>query len=179
MLTSRGWWLLLISLFVTAMGVARSADRGPLLVILGLTTLAWITIEWCRFLIALRGGLPRVRIERELRDDRGPVATLWAGHSFTVTIRVTCDSRLPMPVALMDDRFPFGAELVQGGTNAAGVLRRGQTIEIRYRIRCKAPGPIRFEGVRLRFTDPQALLYHETFIRQPLVYPALPMLVDG
>src|SRR5205814_1683322 len=69
--------------------------------------------------------------------------------------------------------------LVQGGTNGAGVLRRGETIEIRYRLRCRAPGPIRFEGVRLRFADPQALVYHEAFLRQPLVYPALPMLVDA
>src|SRR5947199_91625 len=34
-------------------------------------------------------------------------------------------------------------------------------------------------GVRLRFADPQGFFYHETFLRSPLVYHALPPLVDA
>ncbi len=179
MLTPRGWWLLLVALFVAAMGVALSIQRGATIAVLGLTILAWMVFEWCAFLFSVRWTLPQIEIERELHDDRGPVVTLWAQRSFTVVVRLTCDSRLPTPLIMADDRFPFGVELVGGTTHGAGVLRRGQTLEVRYRLRCKSAGPVRFEGVRLRFADPQGFFYHETFLRQPLVYPALPPLVDA
>jgi uncharacterized protein (DUF58 family) len=178
MLTSRGWWLLLVTLFVTGMGTALANVRGVGLALLGLVVLSFLVIEWCRFLFPLRMGLPRIQIERELHDDRGPIVTLWAKRTFTVTVRITAPGRMSMPLVLADDRFPFGLELVAGGTNTAGVLRHGQPIEITYRIRVRAAGPVRFEGVRLRWTDPQGYFYHETFVRQPLVYPALPPLVD-
>ena len=64
MLTSRGWWLLLVTLFLSAMGVALSQHRGAMLAILGLTVLAWLVVEWCRFLFALRWGLTSIRVER-------------------------------------------------------------------------------------------------------------------
>src|SRR5947209_4105897 len=179
MLTPRGWWLLLVTLFVTAMGVAISVQRGATIAVLGLTILAWIVVEWCRFLVALRWTQPLIQVERELHDDRGPVVTLWAQRSFTVVVRLTCDSRLPTPFVMMDDRFPFGVELVGGTTYAAGVLRRGEIIEVRYRLRCRSAGPVRFEGLRLRFADPQGFFYHEAFLRQPLVFPTFPPLVDA
>jgi hypothetical protein len=93
MLTTRGWWLLMITLFVTATGVAIARERGAMVALIGLTVLAWVVIEWCFFLWALRWGRPGIRIEREVRDDRGIVTALWAGHSFTVILRLTCDSR--------------------------------------------------------------------------------------
>src|SRR5579862_7681534 len=101
MLTSRGWWLLLITLFVTALGALWAQLRGVTLVIIGLTLLAFIVVEWCRFLLTLQWGLPLVRVEREVRDERGPVTTLWAKRPFTVIVRVTTSSRMPMPLALM------------------------------------------------------------------------------
>jgi uncharacterized protein (DUF58 family) len=38
---------------------------------------------------------------------------------------------------------------------------------------------VRFEGVRLRFTDPQGFFYHEHFLRQAIEFPTLPPLVDA
>src|SRR5688572_6239942 len=107
MLTPRGWWLLLVALFLAAMGVAISVQRGATLAVVGLTILAWFIFEWCRFLIALRWTQPLIEVERELHDDRGPVVTLWAQRSFTVIARVTCESPLATPFLMVDDRFPF------------------------------------------------------------------------
>lgn len=178
MLTSRGWWLLLTALFLAALGTALSGTRSATLAILGLTVLAWLVIEWCRFLFALRWGVPLLRVEREIQDDRGPVVTLWSSRTFTVTVKIWTRSRLPLPFALIDDRFPFGVELVEGGTHAAGAVSRGHPVELKYRIRCKSAGPVRFEGVRFRFADPQGFFYHEMFLRKAIEYPALPPLVD-
>jgi uncharacterized protein (DUF58 family) len=188
MLTARGWWLLLVGLFFTAVGAIWARDRGSTLVIVGLTLVCWIAAECVRFIVGVRAGRPRIRIEREVRDERGPVITLWAGRSFEVIVRISCDSRFPLPFVMIDDRFPFGVEFVEGSTVTGGRLRASRndqssllttSCEIRYRIRCNTPGPVRFEGVRLRFADLQGFLYHEAFLRQPLVYPVLPSLVDA
>jgi uncharacterized protein (DUF58 family) len=179
MLTSRGWWLLLTALFLAALGAALPVARGGTAAILGLTVLVWVVFEWCRFLFALRWGVPELHIERELRDDRGPVVTLWSGRTFTVIVRISTTSRLSLPFALIDDRLPFGVKLVDGGTNGAGQVSRGKPVEISYRIRCRSSGPVRFEGVRLRFADPQGFFFHEAFLRRAVEYPALPPLVDA
>src|SRR2546426_642589 len=78
MLTPRGWWLLLFVLFLTALGTAVSSERGGMLAILGLALLAWFTVEWARFQVCVRWNLPKLVLEREGRDDRGPLATLSA-----------------------------------------------------------------------------------------------------
>jgi uncharacterized protein (DUF58 family) len=179
MLTPRGWWLLLLALFLAALGTVISTDRGATVAIIGLTIIAWLLIEAIQFHVGVRGHLPGLRVEREVRDARGPVVTLWAGRSFEVVVRVTGDWRWPTPPVIVDDRFPFGVELVGGGVRAAGEIVRGRAVEARYKIKCRAAGPIRFEGVRLRSADPQGFFYHETFLRAPLVYPALPPLVDA
>src|SRR5262245_33658836 len=88
MLTPRGWWLLLFVLFLTALGAALSTERGGMLAILGLALLAWFTVEWARFQVGVRWNLPKLVVEREVRDDRGPVVTLWAGRTFEVIVRV-------------------------------------------------------------------------------------------
>ncbi|HLW67041.1 MAG TPA: DUF58 domain-containing protein [Gemmataceae bacterium] len=156
-----------------------SQPRGGTLAIVGLTLVVWIAEEWVRFLVCLRLGRPHIHVERQVHDERGPVVTLWAGRSFEVIVRVSCAGRLPMPLVVIDDRFPFGVEFTEGITHAAGWIGRRRTVEVRYRLRCQAPGPVRFEGVRLRFADLQGFIYHETFIRQPRVYPVLPPLVDA
>jgi uncharacterized protein (DUF58 family) len=187
MLTSRGWWLLMLVLFTVALGTVISFDRpgdavgsrGAVLPIIGLTIIAWFLIEGVRFHIGVRGNLPRLRIEREVREVRGPLVTLWAGRTYEVIVRVTTDTRVPTPWVMIDDRFPFGVQLAEGGVHEAGSASRDRPVEVRYRIKCRAAGPVRFEGVRLRFADPQGFFFHDTFLRSPLVYPVLPPLVDA
>lgn len=179
MLTPRGWWLLLLALFLAALGTVVSVERGATVAIIGLTIIGWLLIEGIQFHLGTRGNLPSLRVEREVRDARGPIVTLWAGRTYEVVVRVSTDWRWPTPFVMADDRFPFGVDLAGGGVNAAGEIARGRPLVLRYRIRCRAAGPVRFEGVRLRFADPQGFFYHETFLRAPLVYPALPPLVDA
>ena len=176
MFTPRGWWLLLIALFVTALGTVLSTQRGGTLPIIGLTLLAWLAIEWVIFQVGVRWNLPRLALEREVRDERGPVVTLWAGHSFDVLVRLHGETRVKLPFALIDDRFPFAVKRVGGSVSGAVI---GNHAEIRYRIRCQSAGQIRFEGVRLRFADRQGFFLSEVFLRQPLIYPVLPPLVDA
>lgn len=179
MLTARGWWLMLAALFLTAIGTAVSTQRSGMIAIVGFTILAWLTIEGIRFHVGLRWSLKQLQIEREIRDDRGPVVTLWTRRTFEVVVRLVSPSRLPLPFALIEDRVPVGVQLATASTRTGARLSRRQPAAIRYRIRCQSPGSVRFEGVRLRFSDLQGFFFHETFLRQPLEYPVLPSLVEA
>ena len=58
MLTSRGWWLLLIVLSLLFLGLGMG--RSPL-VLLSLTLLVWILVSWLIFVLQVRrveGALP-------------------------------------------------------------------------------------------------------------------------
>src|SRR5882724_2127432 len=116
MLTARGWWLLLLALFLAALGTVISVERlasgheiprTATLAIIGLTLAAWLLIEAIQFHLGTRGSLPGLRVEREVRDTRGPIVTLWAGRTYDVIVRVSTDWRWPTPFVMVDDRFPF------------------------------------------------------------------------
>ncbi len=178
MFTARGWWLLSISAALAIVGTAASHARGPFLALLGLSATLWVLGLGGWFLLTVRWTLPRLVIQREIHDDRGPVETVWATRHFTVVVRVISNSRLPTPWLVLDDRFPLGASLESGASHVTVKLRRGQAAEIRYRLRCGEPGELRFEGVRIRAAEAQGFCYFDTFRRCPRVMPVLPILAD-
>src|SRR5450432_1484880 len=121
MLTSRGWWLLLITLTLLALGVVfvirpdsdQLAGRDSLL-LLGISLALWFAWEWGRFAVQARLAVRNLAVKREIRDGRGPVSTLWAGQVFTVRSRVRLGGHLSIGHALVTDRPPAGAGLVEG-----------------------------------------------------------------
>src|SRR5690348_5318194 len=104
MLTSRGWWFLLV--VVALLGLALLANpghtyRGGLarddfwtrrpnigLALLGLTLALWFAWEWLLFTIRARIVTRRLEMRRQVRDSRGPVDTLWAGRTFEVRVEL-------------------------------------------------------------------------------------------
>lgn len=173
MLTSRGWWLLLT---VGAMLVAGTWGPFPPLSLVALTLATWFAWEWLLFSVRVRTAVPEVRLERQVRDERGPVTTLWAGRSFEVCATLYLDGGLGLSHVLAEDAVPFGAEGIAGRHAAEGALSPDRPVGLRYRIRCVAAGLARFEGVRLRVTDLQGLFYHAAFVRAPVVLRVLPVL---
>src|SRR5438128_76 len=97
MLTSRGWWFLIVVLSLLALGVfdappSRGGHGGhSTLMALTLTLLLWFLGEWLLFALRVSLAVPALRLRREVRDTRGPVDTLWAGRSFAVLVEL----RLP------------------------------------------------------------------------------------
>src|SRR5436309_9352925 len=113
MLTSRGWWLLLITLTLLGLGavVSLRADAAPVtLLLVGLTAFLWFAAEWLRFAVQARLALRDLRFDRELRDERGPVTTFWAGRAFQVRLRAAVAGPFPISFAVLTDRAPHGAE---------------------------------------------------------------------
>src|SRR4051794_34236105 len=90
MLTARAWWFLFVTALVLFGGILMPPPVGPLpaLVVLGLALLLWFGWEWLAFTVRLQAALRRLEVEREVFDDHGPTATLWAGRCFHVRVRL-------------------------------------------------------------------------------------------
>jgi uncharacterized protein (DUF58 family) len=176
MLTQRGWWLVLT---IAGLLVIGAWSGFALLGRLALAFLAWFAFEWLRFAISVRATAPGLAIDRQVRDERGDVTTLWAGRNFVVEVNLRSKPRRPaLSFVVADDAVPFEVEKIAGEVSAAGALRRRGPLTFSYRIHCRAAGLARFEGVRVRIADLHGLFYHETFVRSPVVYRVLPVLVD-
>jgi len=176
MLTSRGWWFLIFSLLVLALGVF--AELAPL-VPLGLALVLWIAGVGLLFYARARLSARRLQVRRVVADERGPVENLWAGRSFAVRVELHHDGLLSLPHVAVADRVPFAATLLGGETEVAGPVARDRPLTMTYRIRGSAPGRTRFEGLRLRLTDLQGLFYFETFVPAVVEYRVLPVLADA
>jgi uncharacterized protein (DUF58 family) len=180
MLTTRGWSLLFVVLFLLFCGLLAS---HPLLIVVGVALLLWFGGEWFLFNLRLHTALADLRVERVVEDDRGPVTTLWFGHTFTVRVRLVAKGRLPF--VRLSDFLPFAVELdarlrdFGGATERCGPVAAGQPMVVIYRILCPTVGVARFEGVRVQVADHQGFFYHSTFLSDPVVYRVLPMLLDS
>jgi uncharacterized protein (DUF58 family) len=181
MLTSRGWWLLLFIFTLLAMGgvLALQTHHPTTLLLLGLSLTLWFVWEWGAFAVQARLAVRDLNVTRELRDDRGPVTTFWAGQTFTVRGHVRLGGSLAVTHALITDRPPAGAGPVEGVLHYSGPLSPGADAGWEYRVHCPAPGAVRFEGARIQLADAQGFFYFESFLRQPAVLTVLPKLVDA
>jgi uncharacterized protein (DUF58 family) len=174
MLTTRGWWLLFVVFFLLFCGML--AAHG-LLVLIGLAFLLWFGGEWFLFNLRLQAALGDLRVERIVEDERGPIATLWWGRTFTVRVRLWCDRRLPL--VRLSDFVPYGLKLVDGVTETAGPVGAAHELGMAYRVHAPTVGVARFEGVRVQLADFQGFFHATTFVSAPVVYRILPMLVGN
>ncbi len=190
MLTSRGWWFLLVVLLLLANAVlgpyavnALWPGHLPLhqpssLGLLPLTLLLWFLWEWLLFTLRAH-AVRRLTFHRELRDDRGPVTTLWAGRTFHVRVRLEVAGSLGFPYLVVTDRVPFGVGPTVGEPRYEGALPPGQAVAWTYGLRCPAAGRVRFDGLAVQLSDLQGFFYRTTFLARSAEYPVLPSLVDA
>jgi uncharacterized protein (DUF58 family) len=170
MLTSRAWLCLVVAAVLVVLGVTLHLLA---LTLTGLALLLWLGGEWLRFMVAQQG---RLEVHREVCDERGPVAALWAGQTFTVHVQVRLRGRAAWQHASFADLVPWGLEHVEGPTAIEGELRPGDALAWSYSVRCQAAGVARFEGVRARAADRQGFFYRQRFVRQAAVLRVLPVL---
>jgi uncharacterized protein (DUF58 family) len=178
-MTSRAWWFLLFALLLLGLAALPRLLGRPLMAepaLLGLTLLLWFIGEWFLFRWRSQFLVRRVLVRREVRNDRGPVDTLWAGRTFQVHVRLQVNSLLGLPHVAVAEWVPFGLERQDGVTVVEGSLRAGSALELDYRVRCPAPGRVRFEGVRVEMADYQGFFYRTVFLRDPLELRVLPVL---
>lgn len=178
MLTARGWWfLVLVGLVLVAGAVLLPFYTvGPVVVAAAL--LGWFAVEWALFQVRLNAVVPGLRLTRRVVQGGREVPMVWAGRAFEVRAEVENPSAAGVPFAWLDDRLPQAAERADGDAARAADLRPGSTAVVSYTARCPAAGKVRFEGVRLRVTDPNGFFLHRAFVRDGTEYLVLPPLAD-
>jgi uncharacterized protein (DUF58 family) len=179
LLTSRGWWFLAVVLILVGLGAALSERVGDGIAVVALTLLAWFLWEWAQFAHRYYVVLPRLRLHREIRDERKAVPLLWAEGEFDVHVRITLDGPGDLPYALLTDWIPTDAKFVEGAEETVVALAGVAPAELNYRLRCPLPGELRFEGVRVRIADRQGFFYHRTLLADGSAYLVLPRLTGA
>src|SRR5262245_58118418 len=130
MLTARGWWFLLAVLGLLAFAGLTPPRGLTALSLIGLTMLGWFLWEWLHFALQVRRALPRLVVERQVGDDRGPVDVLWCGQPFEVQVTLRGRSWLGFPYIFAADRVPFGIEVMGGAGQVHGQTGGDRTLEI-------------------------------------------------
>jgi uncharacterized protein (DUF58 family) len=179
MLTGRGFGLLFAAFLLLLFGMLVA---HTVLVLVGLAILLWFAWEWLAFTVRVYVMLPRLRLERTVSDDRGPVTTLWAGRVFHVRTRLRLPAPFRLPFVLGVERVPFQAELVDGDPSGQGPVGGDAVVELAYRVRCGKVGVLRFEGARVQVADLQGFFHRAVFVPlvacyrvQPILHEADPM----
>jgi uncharacterized protein (DUF58 family) len=183
MLTARGWWFLAIILGVLTLALGglptEVGTATPALAVLCLTLMAWFLGNWLAFVVKVRLIENHLGMDRRIRDERGELETLWARQPATVSVTLSCDSDVALPHVSMTDRVPVLVHRREGEAHAEGPLSRTQPLALSYRIECPAAGRLRFDGLKLRFTDLQGFFLANLFVRAARVYRVLPALADA
>jgi uncharacterized protein (DUF58 family) len=175
MLTARGWMFFLAILGTLALGLVLETAT---LILVGLTLLVWFLGAWLLFAVRLRLLSRSLRVEREVWDERGPIASLWAQSSFGVRVRLYQDRHGPAPYVRVRERVPFNLQLVSGSTREDGLPAPGKPLTLRYEVFCPAPGLVRFEGLSILVADLQGFFFHALAVADVRFYRILPPLAD-
>jgi uncharacterized protein (DUF58 family) len=170
-MTARGWWCLFCVAGMLFLGILTEISA---LVVTSLALLLWFGWEWLFFVIRVRTLRQALHVKREVRDERGPVSTLWAGRFFTVRVTLRLEGGGHLPHVAVADPVPFGVQHDRGETTADGELTGRRPIRLEYDVYCALTGVARFEGLRVEIADLQGFFYHVKFVRDPIVLRIMP-----
>jgi uncharacterized protein (DUF58 family) len=176
MLTSRGWWFIIVVLALLALALFRAQS---VVLLLALTLLLWFAWEWLLFAVRARIVVRELRVQRTLHDERGPVERLWAGRTVRVNAELHLPGPLDLPYVRLADRVPLEVAWVAGETERDGPVAAAKPLGCSYTIRCGSAGRVRFEGLAVQVADLQGFFYYRTFVRSVAEYRVLPALTDA
>src|SRR5262249_12082929 len=97
MLTVRGWLFLVSVGSSLALAMIVPPDGHMPLSLVTLMLLLWFLLEWLVFACRIYMMARQLTIEREVRDDHGEVANLWAGRTFAVRCRIAAPAWPGLP----------------------------------------------------------------------------------
>ncbi len=175
MLTSRALFFLTLAIGLLALGLCFHLHA---VLLIGLTLIIWFLLQWVLFTIRSNVVCRKLAVDRQVRDEGGPVETLWPGKTFEVHVAVRSQSMISSPGAAITDWVPLGCRYLSGATRYQGLVEAGGIVRLVYQIRCEMAGRIRFEGIQIQLADFQGFFRHVAFLRAPIEHRVLPRLVN-
>jgi uncharacterized protein (DUF58 family) len=178
MLTSRGWWFLIVLMLVLVLGAFAVPNYTTVPALLAVTLFAWFVYEWVQFHIKSNAAVSRLRVRRWVLQGGRSTPMLWAGVPFEVRVRVRHDGLVTIGYAVVEDRLPAAADVLKGEPDETTAIASGEPVDVKYVLKCPAPGVLRFEGVKVRVADLHGFFYRRVFLRDPVEFLVLPPLAD-
>jgi len=178
MLTSRGWWLLLIAGIILLLGVVWLGKYSALPPLLGAAVLCWLAWEGMLFHYRLAAGVEKLSLTRTMLQQGRPTPVLWAGTTATVRVGIRNEGSARIPFAHISDRLPGEILARPEACEREAELRPGETFTFEYELAIEAPGLLRFEGATIRVADLAGFFYQRRFLQAPAEYLVLPFPVD-
>lgn len=178
MLTTRGWWFLFVDIVLLAVGAFWIPNFTVVPALIAGTLLVWFVYEWVLFHTKSNAAVARLRVRRWVLQGGRPTPMLWAGQPFEVRVRVQHNGLVTVEYAVIEDRLPAAADVLEGDPERVTALRSGEPCDVLYTLRCPAAGVLRFEGVKVRVADLNGFFYRRVFLRDPVEFLVLPPLVN-
>jgi uncharacterized protein (DUF58 family) len=178
MLTPRGWWFLIVVMMLLALGAFVIPNYTTVPAILAVTLFCWFVYEWVQFNFRSNSAVSRLKVQRWVLQGGRSTPMLWAGIPFEVAVRIRHDGIATIGYAVVEDRLPTVADLIEGETDEVREIASGEKVNVVYTLKCPAPGVLRFEGVKVRVADLHGFFYRRVFLRDPVEFLVLPALAD-
>ncbi|AMV25799.1 hypothetical protein VT84_15485 [Gemmata sp. SH-PL17] len=178
MLTARGWWFVLIVGFLLVFGAFVVPYHTAVPAILSVTLFVWFVWEWVQFHFKSNAAVSRLRVRRWVMQGGRDAPMLWANVPFEVRVRVRHDGFVTIDYAVVEDRLPSGADIIEGETADHATIAPGEPADVIYTLKCPAPGVLRFEGVKVRVADLHGFFYRRVFLRDAVEFLVLPPLMN-
>lgn len=185
--TARARWMIVLSLAAAGVGLWRQL---PFVVLLALTLLIWVGLEWVLFRYRVGAVLGQLQAHRQLQGPQGPTRMLWESRSAEVQVLLQLDrtdegsllaglfALLPPILAHVQDLLPTVVEQTDGESGTHVCIGQQRVVTLRYRIRAQMPGRVRFFGLRIVMQDLHGFFFAERFVGVPASYRVLPLAVD-
>ena len=133
------------------------------LMLLSLSVLVWLLVEWLLFSWRVWFELPHLKFERSVNGRTAPSGILWAGRNVAVEVRLTSSLVGIGSIVRIRDVVPENLEVLDH-ENDVTIRSRIHSAVFRYRARVLGAGQLRLPGFRIVMHDRQGFFKAERFI---------------
>ena len=159
-MTGLARWLALPAIAGLYLGILREQTG---LMLLSLSVLVWLLVEWLLFTWRVWLELRQLKFERIVNGRTEPSGILWAGRSVAVEVRLRSSFLGMGSIVRIRDVVPENME-VMDQENDVTIRSRVHSAVFCYRARVLGAGQLRLPGFRIVMLDRQGFFKAERFI---------------
>lgn len=159
-MTGLARWLALPAIAGLYLGILREQTG---LMLLSLSVLVWLLVEWLLFTWRVWFELRQLKFERTVNGRTEPSGILWAGRSVAVEVRLKSSILGMGSIVRIRDVVPENMEVVDQ-ENDVTIRSRIHSAVFRYQARVLGAGQLRLPGFRIVMHDRQGFFRAERFI---------------
>ena len=159
-MTGLARWLVLPAIAGLYLGILREQTG---LMLLSLSVLVWLLVEWLLFTWRVWFELRHLKFERSVNGRTEPTGILWAGRSVAVEVRLRSSISGIGSIVRIRDVVPENMD-VMDQENDVTIRSRVHSAVFRYRAKVLGAGQLRLPGFRIVMLDRQGFFRAERFI---------------